>query len=75
MTSPELEHLVRSGQLKRQSCTPEEFEGLATSGEKRLADAENASLSLESRFDLAYNASHALALAALRHAGYRSGNR
>jgi hypothetical protein len=28
-----------------------------------------------SRFDLAYNASHALALAALRRAGYRSDNR
>lgn len=29
----------------------------------------------ESRFDLAYNASHALALAALRWHGYRSDNR
>ena len=35
----------------------------------------NTSLSLESRFDLAYNAAHALALAALRHHGYRSENR
>lgn len=26
---------------------------------------------MESRFDLAYNAAHALSLAALRHAGYR----
>ena len=32
-------------------------------------------LSLESRFDLAYNAAHALALAALRRLGYRSANR
>lgn len=32
-------------------------------------------MSLESRFDLAYNAAHALALAALRHHGYRSENR
>ena len=32
-------------------------------------------ISLESRFDLAYNAAHALSLAALRQAGYRSGNR
>jgi hypothetical protein len=31
--------------------------------------------SKESRFDLAYNASHALALAALRRLGYRSDNR
>ncbi|WP_336366062.1 hypothetical protein [Marinobacter sp. C2H3] len=32
-------------------------------------------LSLESRFDLAYNAAHSLSLAALRHAGYRSDSR
>ena len=32
-------------------------------------------MSLESRFDLAYNAAHALCLAALRRKGYRSGNR
>jgi hypothetical protein len=32
-------------------------------------------LSFESRFDLAYNAAHALALYALRRAGYRSDNR
>ena len=32
-------------------------------------------LAPDSRFDLAYNAAHALALAALRHAGYRSDNR
>ena len=38
----------------------------------RLTDAELEGLSLESRFDLAYNAAHALALAALRRLGYRS---
>lgn len=32
-------------------------------------------LSLESRFDLAYNAAHALSLAALRYRGYRSESR
>ena len=32
-------------------------------------------MSLESRFDLAYNAAHALALAALRFHGYRSDSR
>jgi hypothetical protein len=31
--------------------------------------------SLESRFDLAYNAAHALPLAALRRTGYRAANR
>jgi hypothetical protein len=42
---------------------------------KRLADAENRTNSAESRFDLAYNAAHALCLAALRRAGYRAANR
>jgi hypothetical protein len=41
----------------------------------RLNDACNKAISLEGRFDLAYNAAHALCLAALRHHGYRSGNR
>ena len=31
--------------------------------------------SVESRFDLAYNAAHALCLAALRHSAYRAANR
>lgn len=52
-----------------------EFEGLIRSGHARLRDALNTTLSLESRFDLAYNAAHALCLAALRWHGYRSGNR
>jgi hypothetical protein len=42
---------------------------------RRLADAEKPTNSLESRFDLAYNAAHALCLAALRRAGYRARNR
>jgi hypothetical protein len=54
---------------------PVEFAGLLRSGNVRLKDAENATLSLESRFDLAYNAAHALALAALRWHGYRSDKR
>lgn len=41
----------------------------------RLQDARQATLSLESRFDLAYNAAHAGALSALRAHGYRSENR
>ncbi|HEX7047772.1 MAG TPA: hypothetical protein VF275_09420 [Gammaproteobacteria bacterium] len=43
--------------------------------EMRLDDAENAALSYASRFDLAYNAAHGLALAALRSCGYRSDSR
>ena len=40
----------------------------------RLHDAANASLALESRFDLAYGAAYSMSLAALRHAGYRPRN-
>ncbi|WP_063828496.1 hypothetical protein [Bradyrhizobium japonicum] len=47
----------------------DEFDGLVASAGKRLNDARNDGLSPESRFDLAYNASHALALAALRRLG------
>lgn len=75
MTSTELENLVRIGKLKREPPSRPEFDGLVRSGRTRLADAANGSLALESRFDLAYNAAHALALAALRRMGYRSDNR
>ena len=75
MTSPELENLARIGKLKREPPSAAEFYGLLRSGEVRLADAANPALAPESRFDLAYNAAHALALAALRRLGYRSENR
>jgi hypothetical protein len=48
---------------------------LLRTGLARLKDAGNKKLALESRFDLAYNAAHALSLAALRVNGYRSSNR
>ena len=75
MTNDKLENLVKIGQLKAEPATEEEIAGLLRSGTARLLDAKNESLSQESRFDLAYNAAHALSLAALRHAGYRSENR
>ena len=75
MTSNELDNLVRIGTLKRESPAHSEIEGLQHSAEARLRDASNSSLALESRFDLAYNAAHALALVALRRLGYRSDNR
>ena len=75
MTSPELENLVRTGKLKHEPPAPGEIEGLRGSGEARLADSHRPELSIESRFDLAYNAAHVLALAALRRLGYRSENR
>lgn len=49
-----------------------EIAGLLRSARARLADARNPALALESRFDLAYNAAHALCLAALRRCGYRA---
>jgi hypothetical protein len=75
MTSPELQRLAEIGALKREPPSRREFEGLVRSARARLRDAANAELAVESRFDLAYNASHALALAALRRLGYRSDNR
>ena len=72
---PELENLARIGKLKAEAGEPSEMEGLAVSGKARLKDAKNAMLAFESRFDLAYNAAHALSLAALRGHGYRSENR
>lgn len=75
MSESNLENLARIGKLKAEPSARAEFEGLLRSGRRRLQDAENDSLNLESRFDLAYNAAHALALAALRWHGFRSENR
>jgi len=75
MDSSNLANLAKLGKLKAEPGNQKEFDGLVRSGRVRLEDARKASLSIESRFDLAYNASHALALAALRWHGYRSDNR
>jgi hypothetical protein len=75
MPSQQLDNLVRIGQLKAEPVAQAEIDGLMRSGAARIKDAENAQLSLESRFDLAYNAAHAFSLAALRFHGYRSENR
>ena len=75
MTSANLENLAKSGNLKREPSNAEEFTGLVRSAKARLQDAHNAGLSTDSRFDLAYNAAHALSLAALRKQGFRSDNR
>ena len=75
MPSPELERLAERGLLKPEPPGRAELEGLIRSAAERLHDARNSDLSLDSRFDLAYNAAHALALAALRHCGYRAEKR
>ncbi len=78
MTSPNsqaLANLARIGQLKAEPAEARERAGLLRSATVRLRDARQVMLSLESRFDLAYNAAHAAALSALRQHGYRSDNR
>lgn len=75
MTSA-LENLAGPGKaLAAEPPDAAEIAGLIRSGHARLVDARNASLSLESRFDLAYNAAHALCLAALRRSGFRPRHR
>ena len=70
-----LDNLVRSGGLKAEPPDRKECEGLLRSAIDRLKDAHSPTLSFASRFDLAYNAAHALALTALRFQGYRSDKR
>jgi hypothetical protein len=75
MTSP-FENLAGPGKpLRAEPPDSNEFAGLQRMGLARLQDAQKEGLALESQFDLAYNAAHALCLAALRWHGYRSGNR
>jgi hypothetical protein len=71
----QLDNLVRARQLKTEAGSQIEIDGLLRSGHARLKDAQLTRLSLDSRFDLAYNAAHAFSLAALRWHGYRSENR
>jgi hypothetical protein len=75
MSLPELDNLVRIGQLKSEPANELEFKRLLKMAQSRLADARLESLSREGRFTSAYNAAHAAALAALRWHGYRSENR
>lgn len=76
MSSP-LDNLVKisRGGLKLEPPSQTEIDGLIRSAKRKLLDAKISSLGLESAFDLAYNAAHAFALAALRWHGYRSENR
>jgi hypothetical protein len=73
--SEALENLIRIGQLAKEAPSKGEIDGLLASAKARLRDAENQTLALDSRFDLLYNAAHALALTSLRSLGYRPKNR
>lgn len=75
MTSKRLENLARTGDLKPDSSSASELASLLRSALARLSDAGNPDLAIESRFDLAYNAAHALALHAIRTKGYRTDRR
>ncbi len=77
MPSPQenLLNLQKIGKLKAEPPDKIEFEGLVRSASRKLPDAQNTTLSPDSRFILAYDAAHSLALAALRWHGYRSENR
>jgi len=71
-----LDNLAGPGKSLRAEPPDEaEIAGLIRSGKARLKDASSRQLALESRFDLAYNAAHALCLAALRRQGWRAANR
>jgi hypothetical protein len=61
-----LANLAKIHKLKAEPSSLREFDGLVQSAVERATDAHNASLALASRFTLAYDASHSLALAALR---------
>ncbi len=67
MAADPLQNLSGPGKpLKAEPPDAAETAGLLRTGRARLQDAANPALSLESRFDLAYNAAHALCTAALQ---------
>jgi hypothetical protein len=75
MGSSQLDNLVRIRQLKAEAAAQSEIDGPIRSGTARLNDARTETLSLDGRFDLAYNAARSFSLAALRWHGYRSEGR
>jgi len=66
-----LENLARARQLHAEAPDERETAKLLAAARRSLDDARTRSLSAGSRFTLAYNAGHLLALAALRAAGFR----
>ena len=62
MSRPELDNLVRIGQLKAEPRNVQESTRMLEMARTRLTDAKLSTLSLEGRFTSAYNAAHAAAL-------------
>ncbi|MEA2835548.1 MAG: hypothetical protein QOD89_98 [Bradyrhizobium sp.] len=74
MSKPELDNLVKIKRLKVEAPSRVEHTRMLEPAGKRLVDAQNEDLDVDSQFDLAYGAAHRFALAALRREGYRSDN-
>ena len=70
-----LDNLVTINKLNKEPPDQAEFDGLLAAARTKLQDTKLPGLSKDSQFSLAYSAAHALALAALRWHGYRSGSR
>jgi uncharacterized protein (UPF0332 family) len=66
-----LENLLKIGQLKEHPPDVEEIERLLVAAQRNLRDAQNESISPETRFDAAYKAIMQCGLAALMMHGYR----
>ncbi len=75
MPHENLDNLVKIGKLKVDPSTDDEVMGLIKRGLVRIEDYKHPDLSIETRFDIVYGAAHALCLAALKNAGYRSESR
>lgn len=69
------DNLVRIRQPESEPPSRAEMDGLIRSGNACLQDAQIPTLSIDGQFDLAYNAAHAFAQAALRWYDYRSEHR
>ena len=69
-----LENLLGKG-LQQEPASPEELRRFLNKIATKLADAQSETLSLDSRFDLAYEALLQIGLAALRANGYRPDSR
>lgn len=68
---PALANLVKTGQLKAEPTSRDELAGYLGHAAQCLNDAALAGISASGRFEFAYTAAHALALAALRANGVR----
>ena len=71
MAHPSLDNLVTVGSLDAEPANADEFQALISTAKIRLKDSSVPGLSLEGKFDRAYQAAHVLALAAVRWHGYR----